>query len=153
MNERYEFDNPQNWHSRGYLFHYDAAGKYQMITYRLSDSLPQGKIQGTRASDSQSDAQKRKEVEQFLDRGYGSCILKMPQIAQLLVDAWTFFDGERYDLVAYVVMPNHVHVLVRAYEAFPLKSVVHSWKSFTAHEIKKFLNSLTVLSSSASLLC
>ena len=35
-----EFDNPQNWHSRGYLPHYEAGLKYQMITYRLADSLP-----------------------------------------------------------------------------------------------------------------
>ena len=41
MNQRHEFHNEQNWHERGYLPHYDAAKKYQMITYRLADSLPQ----------------------------------------------------------------------------------------------------------------
>ncbi len=53
------------------------------------------------------------------------------------MDAWRFFDGKRYDLVAYVVMPNHVHLMIKTHEGFPLSKVVHSWKSFTAHEINK----------------
>ncbi|MBF0233953.1 MAG: transposase [Desulfamplus sp.] len=61
------------------------------------------------------------------------------EIAKTVVDAWKYFDGKRYDLVAYVVMPNHVHVLIRTYEGFPLSNVVHSWKSFTAHKINKYL--------------
>jgi len=56
-----------------------------------------------------------------------------------VVDAWKHFDGQRYELVAYVVMPNHVHVLIKTYEGFPLSEVVHSWKSFTAHAIAKYL--------------
>ena len=39
---RDEFTNGQNWHSRGFMPHYDAGEKYQFITYRLADSLPQG---------------------------------------------------------------------------------------------------------------
>ncbi|MCM8537003.1 MAG: transposase [Lentisphaeraceae bacterium] len=138
MSERPEFQNPQNWHSRGYLPHYDAAGKYQMITYRLADSLPK-EVLGARASSPQSSAKERMEIEEYLDKGYGSCVLKDPQNAQTVVDAWNFFDKKRYDLLAYVVMPNHVHLLVKTYKCFPLRSLIHSWKSFTSNEINKYL--------------
>ena len=33
-------DQAKGWHSRGYLPHYDVSGLYQVITYRLADSLP-----------------------------------------------------------------------------------------------------------------
>ena len=134
MNHRPEFENSEAWHNRGYLPHYDVAHKYQMITYRLADSLP-----GARASRPQSRTQERKETERLLDKGYGSCVLKNPTCAQIVVDAWKFFDGQYYDLISYVVMPNHVHVLINTYESHGLSDVIHSWKSFTAHEIKKYL--------------
>ena len=148
MSGRPEFQNPQNWHSRGYLPHYDAGGKCQMITYRLADSLPQELLKNGSAGfqpaykdlSLQEKVEHCKKIETLLDTGYGSCILKKPPIAQKVVNAWKFFDGERYDLIAYVVMPNHVHVLINTYKEFTLKSVVHSWKSFTSNEIKKCLS-------------
>ncbi|NQZ55971.1 MAG: transposase [Lentisphaeraceae bacterium] len=155
MSDRPEFHNPQNWYSRGYLPHYDAAEKYQMITYRLADSLPQEvlkrEVLGARASCPQNtllkypqktfqhDAQKRKYIEEHLDKGYGSCLLKIPEVAEIVVDAWKFFDRQRYEIIAYVVMPTHVHILIKTYQGFLLKSVVHSWKSYTANEINKYL--------------
>ncbi len=42
------------------------------------------------------------------------------------------FDGERYHLVAWSIMPNHVHALVETMEGSPLPQVIHSWKSYTA---------------------
>ncbi len=129
------------WRSRGYLPHFDVSGLYQAITYRLGDSLP-GSAGVPPASPSQSVAEKaerRNHIERELNKGYGSCILRDKEIAKIIVDAWKYFDGKRYGLVAYVVMPNHVHVLIKTYEGFPLSQVIHSWKSFTAHEINKFL--------------
>ncbi|WP_459923059.1 REP-associated tyrosine transposase [Desulfatiferula olefinivorans] len=78
-------------------------------------------------------------MEGELNKGYGSCLLRDKDMAKIVVDAWAFFHGKRYDLIAYVVMPNHVHVLIKTYEGFPLSDVIHSWKSFTAHEFKKRL--------------
>ena len=142
MRERHEFHNPQNWRNRGYLPHYDSANKYQMITYRLADSLPQELLHRSAgvppAYEELSMEEKVKYcklVEEQLDKGYGSCLLNKAKNARIVVDAWQFFDEERYDLVAYVVMPNHVHLLIKTYEGFELKDIVHSWKSFTAKEI------------------
>lgn len=122
--------------SHRFLPHFDLAGIFQMITYRLADSLP-----GSTGVPPVSSLLERKRVEELLDSSYGSCLLKEAHFAKIVVDAWKFFDGERYDLIAYVVMPNHVHLLVKEYEEYPLSKIVHSWKSFTAHEIMKVLRS------------
>ena len=139
---RPEFDNTEDWHNRGYLPHYDSANKYQMITYRLNDSLPAGSARGSRAKAdgfTESDIEYRKRIESLLDKGYGSCVLNNPRIAKLVIDNWKNFDGERYDLIAYVVMPNHVHVLIKTYREWSLSKVLHSWKSYTSHEMRKIL--------------
>jgi REP element-mobilizing transposase RayT len=55
----------------------------------------------------------------------------------LVADAFKYFAGERYDLLAYVVMDDHVHVLVAPAEGFVLQKIVHNWKSFTANRLQR----------------
>jgi hypothetical protein len=141
------FNTPKNWASRGHLPHYDTAGKYQMVTYRLADSLPEEALERIeRASPGSAGSlpaeetlKRRKLIERYLDRGYGSCILTHPPIAQMIIDNWKHFDGKRYDLIAYVVMPNHVHLLIKVGTTHSLAQIVHSWKSYTAHQIVNLL--------------
>ncbi|MDD2600649.1 MAG: transposase [Kiritimatiellae bacterium] len=78
-------------------------------------------------------------MELWLDAGEGACYLQNPQIRRVVAGALRHFDGSRYDLGAWCIMPNHVHVLVRPREGHTLSQVLHSWKSFTAHEINKLL--------------
>lgn len=52
-----------------------------------------------------------------------------------VADALKHFDGTRYDLFGYVVMNDHVHVLVYPEDKYQLEDITHSWKSFTAHQI------------------
>lgn len=47
------------------------------------------------------------------------------------------FDGDRYKLVAWCIMPNHVHVVVKPAPAVGLEKLMHSWKSFTANAIQR----------------
>src|SRR5574338_831782 len=47
------------------------------------------------------------------------------------------FEGQRYDLAAWVVMNDHVHVVLRPFPEWDLSSILHSWKSFTAHHLVK----------------
>lgn len=49
------------------------------------------------------------------------------------------FHGERYELLAWSVMPNHVHTVIALSQEWPLDKVVHSWKSYTATAINKEL--------------
>ena len=61
-----------------------------------------------------------------------------PQERTLVADAIRHFDGRRYDLLAFVVMDDHVHVLVFPLVGHFLQEIVHSWKSFTANGLRKF---------------
>jgi REP element-mobilizing transposase RayT len=74
-----------------------------------------------------------------VDRGFGECWLGRPDIAELVESALRHFDGERYGLGSYVIMPNHVHVLVRPLQGHALSAILHSWKSFTATQANRRL--------------
>jgi len=80
-----------------------------------------------------------RELERCLDAGAGACWLRRPGIADLVASAVQFFDGERYCLDAWVVMPNHVHVVLWPEPYRTLSSILQSWKRFTAREANKRL--------------
>jgi putative DNA methylase len=134
----------KTWHSRGYLPHWEAGEIPQSITFRLRDSLPQTLLGQWREElkslpDETQPLERRKRIEAALDAGYGECHLSNPDIAEVVENALLHFDGERYRLHAWTIMPNHVHVLVTLLRGNSLSSVVHSWKSFTAKKANKIL--------------
>lgn len=55
----------------------------------------------------------------------------------LVVNAILHFQNTRYELDGYVVMDDHVHVMLRLMESWRLEQLTHSWKSFTAHQLQK----------------
>ncbi|MCZ7605514.1 MAG: DHHA1 domain-containing protein [Planctomycetota bacterium] len=71
--------------------------------------------------------------------GYGECWLKDERCARIVANALQHFDGERYELHAWCVMPNHVHVVFKPAAGHGLSDILHSWKSFTAKECNKVL--------------
>jgi putative transposase len=77
--------------------------------------------------------------DEMLDRGLGACWLGQGRIAQIVEQAFFAFDGMRYRLHAWTVMPNHVHVLITVLPDFPLGSIVGSWKWYTARQANKLL--------------
>ncbi len=79
------------------------------------------------------------EIEPVLDRGHGTCLFKDESLAELMANAMKHFDGSRYELHAWCVMPNHVHAVFKTSPGEKLEKILHSWKSFTAHEINKRL--------------
>jgi REP element-mobilizing transposase RayT len=60
-----------------------------------------------------------------------------PEERTIVANALKFFDGKRYLLAVYVVMDDHVHVVVLPLPGHELDEILHSWKSFTANEINK----------------
>jgi HsdR family type I site-specific deoxyribonuclease len=127
------FGTPEEWHARN-LPHRDKEGLIQFITFRLADSLPQDVIQQIESelktiADKDKKVEKRKRYEKWLDNGYGCCALANPQMAQVMQDALKYHDGDRYNLLAWSIMPNHVHVLIKANSS--LIKIIQSWKSFT----------------------
>ncbi|MGB1128860.1 MAG: REP-associated tyrosine transposase [Haloferula sp.] len=134
----------KGWYRRGYHPHLDLANRTQGITFRLADSVPRKLIEKWKreliASPDEIRAnQLRRLIASYEDAGRGQCWLRDPRNAQLVVDALTHFDRERYDLIEWCVMPNHVHVLVVIREGFLMSEMVRSWKSYTARLINQNL--------------
>src|SRR5262249_7640478 len=79
----------------------------------------------------------QKRVERWLDQGMGSCVLRQAALAALVASSLHHFDGKRYELGCYVVMPNHVHLVVRPLmpDAHPLEEILGSWKKYTSRRI------------------
>ena len=136
------------WHSRGYLPHLDQPEIIQSVTFRLSDSIPADVVVGWKnelaltgkeaASDPRC-AELRDRIERYAGQGHGACWLRDGRVADQVENALLHFDGVRYRLLAWVIMPNHVHALIGTMLGFPLEGVMHSWKSFTAKKINRIL--------------
>lgn len=115
-----------------------------MITYRLADSLPKNILEQfdeelSKLPADKRDLARRERIESWLDAGHGSCVLRNPEAARCVVETWQHFEGSRYDLIAGIVMPNHVHVLIRLHEGMTLGKIVQSWKSYTGRRIASMM--------------
>jgi putative DNA methylase len=134
---------PTGWHSRGYLPHFDAGEVFQSITFRLHDSMPQSLLETWKedlARESEEYEDKlRWRIEAYLDQGYGASYLSDARIANIVENSLLHFDTERYRLSAWVVMPNHVHLLAAPCYACSLSNIMHSIKSYTAQQANKIL--------------
>lgn len=129
----------KGWYTPKKLPHFDASGTRQFITYRLGDALP-----ASRRSEweiflkLEDDLEKQRKIEMYLDRGHGECHLRDPRVAALVQDNLWHHDGVKYRLLAWVIMPNHVHVLVEIWQV-PLGEILKSWKSYTSKMANKTL--------------
>ncbi len=129
------------WHSRGYLPHFESGSVTQMVTYRLADSLPRHVAErlAEEADTAEGDEAYRERIDAWLDAGHGECLLRRPAIAELVEDSLRAYDGVRYEIHAWVIMPNHVHILVRMKEPYLLCDAVKGWESYTARKINERL--------------
>jgi REP element-mobilizing transposase RayT len=146
-------------HFRGKLPHLKKEGAVYFVTFRLADSLPahevsrlkrerQSILEQARAAKSPLTWHEEQQllawycdkVEALLDAGYGACWLSKLEIASLVAGALNHFAGQRYELRAWVVMPNHVHSVVWPMPGYALSDILHSWKSFTSGEANRVLH-------------
>jgi REP element-mobilizing transposase RayT len=135
-------DNLPHWSCDRAIYH---------VSFRLVDSVPKSKLEDWAAEREQIVATARQlgrdlseheeerlrylyseKIEAHLDQGHGECWLRQPDVAMLVADALRHFNGQRYSLHAWCIMPNHVHVIVQPMPGNPLPRIVHSWKSYTA---------------------
>jgi REP element-mobilizing transposase RayT len=141
----------RGWHERGYLPHCDMPGLIQFITFRLWDSLPASRrgewehlLFISRSDAPRSGAQgialreQRRKLEEYLDRSLGDCLLRDFRVAALVETALLHHHERRFRMLAWVVMPNHVHVLIEDGET-PLSTIIRNWKSFASVEANKLL--------------
>ena len=144
MEEPQKENLPKGWYSRGYLPHFDGGSTTQFITCRLFDSLPQTVLERFRAELEAKEIENIDRetmilIEKFLDSGYGECFLKKREVAKVVKDSLEKYNGERYKLFAWVIMPNHIHLLLKPINNWSLEKILHSFKSFTATEANKVL--------------
>lgn len=138
-------DTRRGWRSRGYLPHADFVGLTQAITFRLADSLPAAVVESLRRQVQESastaetrvrDGLLRERMHALLDECHGSCVLREPELRAEVERVLRRDDGVLYDLHAYVVMPNHVHVLTRV-RGGTIGFVMQRWKGASAHAINQ----------------
>jgi putative transposase len=144
--------------------HWSQAGAVVFITFRTHDSIPRDVIQrwerekqewlhrrGHQGHWSQvvptleqtEQHEFKKEFnrcrEDFLDTCNGRCVLRNPELAKIVTDSLLHFDGERYRMGDFVVMPNHVHLLASFATAETMKDHADSWLHYTAVQINRKL--------------
>jgi REP element-mobilizing transposase RayT len=138
------------------LPHWCQEGKMVFVTFRLADSIPADRLRQLQA---ERDLWKLNHpqmispnhwleyyrlfsdrVEGWLDDPVGECQLARPDCAEIMAKAMGHFDGTRYTLDHWVIMPNHVHVLLIVKDQYPMKDILHGWKSFTARPINTLCN-------------
>jgi putative transposase len=144
--------------------HWSQAGAVVFLTFRTNDSIPREVIKrwdqdrqdwlrrrghetGAHWSaivPSLSDLE-RKEFqrefrrcrEMYLDTCHGRCLLKRPELARIVADSLLYFDGQRYRMGDFVVMPNHVHLLAVFLTEKALKDQCDSWLHYTSFRINQ----------------
>ena len=140
-----ELPTDPRWHSRGYLPHFDSPGVVQHITFHLADSLATDAIKAIESEirlvpEPQRDPERRKCLEAWIDAGHGSCVFRNSAIARLMQSSLLNADGHRYRLLAWVVMPNHVHALIKPVNGWTVAKIVATWKKFSARQINDHLS-------------
>ncbi len=144
--------------------HWSQAGAAVFITFRTSDSIPRETIDRwerekkdwlrRRGHDNSAHwsvvipkltVKERTEFgitfnrcrEEFLDTCHGRCLLRRPELAKIVADSLLHFDGQRYRMGDFVVMPNHVHLLAAFQTAEAMKNQCASWLHYTAFQINR----------------
>jgi putative transposase len=166
----FEFFDPKAETSirEGHLPHWYQPGVTYFVTFRTDDSIPVAVAKAWRGqredwlrrhgvaaprTDGKLDLEglprdvqhefhdrfSRKYLD-ALDRGHGECLLRRPELAQIVAESLWHFDGERYRLGDFVIMPNHVHLLVCLLGATEVESQCRSWKKFAGTEINRRLS-------------
>jgi REP element-mobilizing transposase RayT len=140
--------------NRGRLPHWEKEAGLYFLTFHLADSLPnevlrkiaqrqeilaEAKKIGARLlleQKAQLAEYSRRRIEEYVDRGSGSATLADPRIAGAMAAALRYWADKRYCLLAWCVMPNHVHVVIRLFPGYELGAIVKGWK----HHVSKAVN-------------
>jgi REP element-mobilizing transposase RayT len=103
---------------------------------RLADSIPLKILDAWKfelqAQGENAEVELRKRIEKYLDKGYGECHLMKREVATMVRDSLFFHNATKYLLKSWVIMPNHMHILLRQNAGVELEEITHSLKSYTA---------------------
>lgn len=149
------------------LPHWSQAGVVVFITFRTHDSMPRDVLdrfhadrrlwlhsQGINPDQANWKIElaklprpmQRKYYQTFstrwndeLDASHGQCVLRSKELSDIVADSLLHFDGDRYELTDFVVMPNHVHLLAAFPDDDTMLKQCESWKHYTATQINRRL--------------
>lgn len=152
--------------TEGRLPHWYQPGVTYFVTFRTEDSVPQTlarswygrrnawlckngidprgqdwkfQLQAVPELEREFHSRFTREFMEYLDCGYGACVLRVRKLAEEVASALRHFHGDRYELGDFVVMPNHVHLLVCLRGTTEIQKQCNSWKHFSAGKINKLL--------------
>lgn len=154
---RVYFTNMPHWRQEGCTY---------FVTYRMADSIPERVLKQWELEKShwlglhdvhvvkwtegfiQLNPSKQREflkhfnrkLNIYLDESHGSCALRDPDCQQIILNGWKYFDGDRYDLGDLIVMPNHVHLILKPHPGHDLEDILQSRKRQSAREINLVLD-------------
>ena len=122
--------------TRGEFPHLYKDGGFYFVTFRLADA-----VRFNREAPALSDDPTPEQVAVASETPLtlGSCVLKEPPFAELVQNALRHFEGQRYLLVSWCVMPNHVHVIFAPLPGHSPSDILQSWKGFTARRANQML--------------
>jgi REP element-mobilizing transposase RayT len=137
------------------LPHWTQQGCTYFVTFRLADALPitfwerwrRERDEALQALPGNATQEQREQalalftaqLEAEADQGHGACVLREATVADELEAVLRHFDGQQYQLGSYVIMPNHVHAIVRPLEGHSLSRILQDWKSISAHKLNRRL--------------
>jgi len=135
------------------LPHWHQGNTVCFVTFHLADSIPKEKAEEIRKERELWELNHKEpyteqdlkdfyrlfseRIEKLLNAGHGSCCLADEANAKIIADTILHFNRERYLLDEWVIMPNHVHVIIKPLGDNKLSDILHSWKSYTAKAINK----------------
>lgn len=130
-------------HTRGYLPHIDAPVP-QFLTWRLDDAAPADAIERWKSEaldepDAERVRRLNRQIEAYSDAGHGACVLRDPRLARIVQESFFHDHGRRYDILAWVVMPNHVHLVLEPYPGGSVGKIVQAIKGVTSKRIGAIL--------------
>lgn len=136
--------------SRNRLPHWEQEGACYFLTFRLADSLPAPLLRRWRDErvrwltfhpqpwDEKTELEYHHrfstKIDEWLDAGHGACRLATTATRDVVATSFHHFDGDRYLLHGFVIMPNHVHLLLSLAPDRTLESLIISWKTYTARQ-------------------
>lgn len=134
-----------------HLPHWRQSGVLYFVTFRQSDSIPKDKLDLWKEQyrlwlldhpkpwplEVEEEYRERfaRQIEVWLDQGFGSCDLLQDSCRQVVEQSLQFFCGTRYWLDECVVAANHVHALLVPLEGHDLSKILQSLKSYTGRQI------------------
>jgi putative transposase len=137
------------------LPHWQQPGVTYFITYRLADAVPAMLFNRWRkereirlsfhpepwTAEVEDEYHRRfsSQMERWLDAGHGSCVLQRPEVRREVEESLRHFEGVRYHLFSWVIMPNHVHLLTTLHADWPLEKVIFSWKRRSSGRINEVM--------------